>query len=377
MHQVFVNRSVRFNRIKHLLIMIVAVLLATSLAPIVAAQSTPTPTPSIHSDYWPTDGWRTSSPEEQHMDSQLLTEMLDAAQDPHIGLHSLLVIRHGYIVSEHYFQHRAPDQLHDLYSVTKSYVSTLVGIAINQGYIDSLDHPVLDYFPDKTFQNVDERKQAMTLRDLMTMQSGLAWEESLLLTMGQSKDWVTYVLSLPMVAKPGTQFKYCTGCSHIVSAIIQKATNMSTLEFAQKNLFQPLGITDISWRLDPQKIPSGGTDLRMSTPNMAKLGYLFLHNGQWDGQTIVSSEWVQAATSALVKIDSDINYGLMWWTYPNGKAFIALGYNGQTILVIPDLDLIVVTTASTPDHFYDEIAELVKKYVIPAVQDASVDFSTS
>lgn len=339
-----------------------------------AAEATPTPTPAIHNDYWPTEDWRTSSPEDQQMDSQKLTEMLDTVKEKNINLHSLLVIRHGTIVSETYFLNHPSDEKHDLFSVTKSVVSTLVGIAIDQGYIDSLDHPVLDYFPDKTFENVDDRKKDMTLRDLMTMQTGLAWDESMIFQMNRTKDWVSYVLSLPMIFKPGTHFNYCTGCSHVVSAIIQKATGMSTREFAEKVLFQPLGITDINWRLDPEKIPVGGTDLQMSARDMAKLGYLFLHNGEWDGQTIVAPKWVENAITTQVKTDSGLGYGLMWWIDPSLKAYTALGYNGQTVFVIPDLDLIVVTTAATIDHGHNDIFALIEKYIVPAVQDAPSDF---
>ncbi len=361
-------------RTRPYLILIIVGVLSLSFTLSVSADSTPTPSPAIRADYWPTDAWRTSSPEDQQMDSQQLAAMLDDVQQQTINLHSLLVIRHGYIVSETYFLRHPADELHDLFSVTKSFVSTLTGIAIDQGYIDTLDHPVLDFFPDKTFQNVDDRKRAMTLRDLITMQTGLDWTESMLFTMERSPDWVSYVLSLPMIFKPGTHFNYCTGCSHIVSAIIQKTTGMSTREFAETTLFKPLGIADFNWRLDPQTIPMGGTDLQMSARDMAKLGYLFLHNGQWDGQTIVSSEWVDNATSTQVKTDSGLGYGLMWWTYPGLKAYAALGYNGQTVFVIPELDLIVVTTAATLDHGHNDIFALIEKYIVPAVQDAPPDF---
>lgn len=379
MHHITVNRPSRF--LATFLFAVIAAcglglqLSASSL--VLAAEATATPTPTIHSDYWPTTDWRTSSPEDQQVDSQKLTEMLDTVKEKHINLHSLLVIRHGYIVSETYFPNHTSDEKHDLFSVTKSFVSTLVGIAVDQGYIDSLDHPVLDYFPDKTFKNVDDRKKAMTLRDLITMQTGLAWDESMLYQMSRSADWISYVLSLPMNAKPGTEFNYCTGCSHVVSAIIQRTTKMNTREFAEQVLLSPLGITDINWRLDPEKIPVGGTDLQMSSRNMAKLGYLFLHNGEWDGQTIVPGDWVQNAITTQVKTGGDLDYGLMWWNYPRLKAYTALGYNGQTVFVIPDLDLMIVTTAATVNHNHDEIFELIENDVIPAVQDMPSGFLSS
>ncbi len=383
MHHTIVNRPKPRILAACLSILITASILGLQLSVssfAFAAEATPSPAPAIHNDYWPTDDWRTSSPEDQQMDSQKLTEILDVVKEKHINLHSLLIIRHGYIVSETYFPNHPGDEKHDLFSVTKSFVSTLVGIAIDQGYIDNLDHPVLDYFPDKTFTNMDDRKKAMTLRDFMTMQTGLAWDESLIFQMSRSPDWITYVLSLPMKAKPGTEFNYCTGCSHIVSAIIQRVTKMSTRAFGEKVLLNPLGINDINWRLDPEKIPVGGTDLQMSSRNMAKLGYLFLHKGEWDEQTIVSADWVQNATKTHVKTGvvvgtgADLDYGLMWWNYPRLKGYTALGYNGQTVFVIPDLDLMIVTTAATVNHDHDEIFDLIEKYVVPAVQDTPSDF---
>ncbi len=356
-------------------------LVILSLGATLSLAQNATPTSLIHADYFPTEDWQTSTPEEQQMDSQLLTEMVDVVQAENINLHSLLVIRHGYIVSENYFLQHPADEQHDLFSVTKSFVSTLVGIAIDQGYIESLDTPVLDFFSNKAFTHVDARKKAMTLRDLVTMQSGLEWDESLNGQMVRTRDWVTYVLNLPMRADPGTEFAYCTGCSHVVSAIIQKSVGMNTRAFAEKVLFTPLGITQLGWRTDAQSIPIGGSDLKLTARDMAKLGYLFLHNGEWDGQTIVSPEWIDAASSeqvetgVIVGTGSALNYGLMWWTYPQLKAYAALGYDGQTVFVIPDLDLLVVTTAATVTHEHDEIFDLIETYVVPAVRDAPADFS--
>ncbi|MBA3868702.1 MAG: serine hydrolase [Anaerolineae bacterium] len=342
-----------------------------------------TPTPAIHSDYWPTEDWRTSSPEDQQMDSQLLTQMLQAVTDNKINLHSLIVIRHGYIVSETYFPPYTIKRKHEVYSVTKSFTSTLVGIAIDRGFIDSLDHPVLDFFPDKTFENVDARKKAMTLRDLVTMQSGLDWNEEKEMGINTSDDWVAYTLNTPMRAEPGTESYYCTGCAHVVSAIIQKATKTTKRDFADKVLFKPLGISDILWKVDPDGIPSGGTGLRLEPRDMAKLGYLFLHNGEWDGQTIVSADWVKNATTTQAGANVDmatgvkLDYGYMWWTFPRLKAYLALGFDGQLIFNIPDLDLEVVMNASTGTRIYQDTFGLIEKYIVPAVKDMPADFLTA
>ncbi len=380
MFQNIVTQLHRRNPGRLLLAVIVLVLsLPTFTSSFVfGADATPTPTPAISSDYWPTVDWRTSSPEDQQMDSQKLAQVLDTVREKKINLHSLLIMRHGSIVSETYFSPYAADRRHELYSVTKSYVSTLMGIAIDQGYIDNLDHFVLDFFPDHTFKNMDDRKKAMTLGDLVTMRAGLDWDESSSLNrLFNAPDWVTFMLDLPMKDQPGTTFNYCTGCSHILSAILEKATNSKLADFAEKVLLKPLGISDIFWQTDPDNLPIGGFGLRLKPRDMAKLGYLFLHNGQWDGQTIVSADWVQKASHTQVETGGDLNYGWMWWTYPRFKAYTALGYDGQTVFVIPDLDLMIVTTAAIAEHNHDSIFDLIENEIVPAVKDLPKDFLTA
>ena len=329
---------------------------------IVSAQ---TPTPDT---YWPTGGWRTSTPEEQDLDSKYLSEMLDAIKEQKLNLHSLLVIRHGYIVSETYAPSDGQDNKHELYSCTKSFISTLIGIALDQGLLDSLNRPVTGLFPESTFDNLDTLKKDMTVENLLTMTSGLGWEEGDTAYMGmyRSRDWVKYVMDLPMKVQPGTQFNYCTGCSHVLSAIIQKATGAKSSDFAAKNLFKPLGISDVSWETDPSGISFGGWGIRMTARDMAKLGYLYLHQGKWDGQQIVSTKWVETATRKHVSTDNSLDYGYQWWIVPTLQAYAALGRYGQTILVIPRLDMIVVTTAALENH--DPIFALIEGYVVPAVK---------
>jgi CubicO group peptidase (beta-lactamase class C family) len=320
--------------------------------------------------YWPTEGWRTSTPEEQGMDSQKLALMLKAVKRQKLDLHSLLVIRHGYIVSETYYKSYNKNTKHTLYSCTKSFVSTLVGIAIDQGYIDSIELPVLGFFPDLTIQNRDERKEAMTIADLLTMRSGLDWPEGdpVYQEMYRSRDWANFVLDKPMAEQPGSQFVYCSGCSHVLSTIVQQGTGQDALDFAEKTLLAPLGITGVDWEMDAEGIPIGGWGLQLTPRDMAKLGYLYLHDGLWDGQQIVSVEWVRAATQKYTETDSTIGlgYGYQWWTYPSYGAYAALGRDGQTIFVAPDLDLVVVTTAQVNGH--DALFALIEEYVVPAVK---------
>jgi CubicO group peptidase (beta-lactamase class C family) len=325
--------------------------------------------PSASTEEYPTQGWQTCAPEEQGMDSQKLAAMLDAIQQEHLALHSLLIIRGGCIVSETYFASYRADMKHELYSCTKSFIATLVGIAIDKGYIDSVRHPVMDLLGRQTFANQDASKQMMTLEDVLTMRTGLDWVESdaTYRKLYVSRDWVGFVMDEPMAHKPGTVFNYCTGCSHLLSAIVQAKTGMNPRDWAQAALFEPLGISDLDWITDSTGIPNGGWGLQLVPRDMAKLGYLYLHNGVWDGKQIVSAEWVKAATQKHTDTGSNLGYGYQWWTYPALDAYTAQGLYGQTIFVIPRLNLIVVTTAATTDG-HTSIFKLIEEYIVPAAK---------
>jgi CubicO group peptidase (beta-lactamase class C family) len=231
-------------------------------------------------DYWPTNGWRRSTPEQQGMDSTQLAKAVDYLINQRTyAIHSLLVIRNGTIVTDVYFYPFKQGEKHDLASVTKSITSTLVGVAIKQGYIASVRQPVLSFFPGRQIANVDADKNAMTLEDLLTMRAGLECvntpTELSLIQMMQSQNWVQYALDLPMVDAPGERFVYCSPAPHLLQAVIQAATGQQTLGFATKSLFTPLGITDFIWPLDPQGVVHGWGDMRMTPYDMAKIGLLY------------------------------------------------------------------------------------------------------
>lgn len=344
--------------------------IAATGVPTLEATLAPTAEETTASREWPTNQWQTSTPAEQGIDGEKLGEAFQAIATDKIALHSLLIVRHGFIVSETYFGGYDLTTRHRQYSCTKSFIATLIGIAADQGYFPDLNAPVLSFFPEHTFQNVDERKRAMTLENLLTMTSGLAWDESEASYQGmfQSEDWVQYVLDLPMAAQPGSQFNYCSGCSHVLSAILAAQTGQDVYQFARKNLFAPLGITDVRWDEDAQGIEVGGWGLQLTPRDMAKLGYLYLRNGNWDGQQVVSAAWVQSATQGYVEALGDQRYGYQWWTAPRLQGYAALGRDGQTILVVPSLDLVIVTTAQTGGH--GQIFTLIEKHILPAVQDA-------
>jgi CubicO group peptidase (beta-lactamase class C family) len=294
--------------------------------------------------------------------------MLEAVEQQQLNLHSLLIIRNGYLVSETYFEQYQEETRHELYSCTKSFVSTLIGIAIDHGYIDRTDRQIVDFFPKRSFANLDEQKKAMTLKDILTMTSGLDWQEGdpAYGAMYRSSDWVQHVLDKPMIEPPGTQFNYCSGCSHLLSAILQETTGMDPRDFAEQYLFQPLGISNIEWDSDAAGIPIGGWGLQLTPRDMAKLGYLYLQDGQWDGEQIVSAEWVETATRKHTETGGALGYGYQWWTYPSLEAYTATGRYGQTIFVIPGSDLVIVTTAQMEDH--DDVFRLIEDYILPAAQ---------
>ena len=365
MNITLINRSAQCFT---LLCILSVILSGCSSSPAIIVPSNVPSLASTSSTYWPTEAWRTSTPEEQGMDSQKLAQMLTRIHQQQLNLHSLLVIRNGYLVSETYFEPYRQDTSHELYSCTKSFISTLIGIAIDKGYIDRTDHRIVDFFSERTFANLDTQKEDMTLEDLLTMRSGLDWQEGdpVYREMYQSPDWVKFVLDKPMSQPPGSIFNYCSGCSHLLSALLQQTTGMNTRDFAEQVLFKPLGISNVNWDTDAARIPIGGWGLQLTPYDMAKLGYLYLRDGKWEGQQIVPAKWVESATQRHTATDSDLGYGYQWWTYPSLEAYAALGRYGQTIFVIPKSDLVIVTTAGMDNH--DEIFQLIERYIFPAAQ---------
>jgi CubicO group peptidase (beta-lactamase class C family) len=326
---------------------------------------------SANSTYWPIEGWRTSTPEEQGMDSQKLEQMLTVIEEKQIKIHSFLIVRNGYLVSETYFGGFEPDTKHNIQSVGRSFTATLIGIAIDKGFIKGVDQRVLDFFPDRKFESVDAQKQAMTIEDVLTMRTGLDWQEAQgdMELQQQQPDWLKFVLDKPMVETPGSRWNYCSGCSHIFTAILQETTGMNPRDFAEQYLFKPLGIKDAKWMTDPDGIPYGAGGFPLIPRDMAKLGYLYLHNGQWDGQQIVSAEWVQKATQAhvpVLTVDEHFGYGYHWFTVTSMDGYAALGGGGQIILVVPKHDLVIVTTAYTEASIF----ELIEQYVLPSIQES-------
>jgi CubicO group peptidase (beta-lactamase class C family) len=236
--------------------------------------------------------------------------------------------------------------------VTKAVVGTLAAIALKEGKIDRLDAPVLGFFPERNVANLDAHKKAMTLQSLLDMNSGLAWREPLtdeapetMLQMERSADWVGFVLDRPMAQAPGASFNYDSGTWQLVSAIVAKQTGADTLAYARQKLFAPLGIADVAWRRDPQGVPIGGYGLFMQPRDMAKIGYLYLHRGEWEGRQLLPPEWVDKVFSPQVEMRlGTFRYANGWWTLPEKHAHMAVGFLRQLVIVLPDIDTVAVVT---------------------------------
>ena len=254
---------------------------------------------------WPTRVWQFSTPEEQGMDSKVLARLIDD-----VGTYrqdSLLVIRNGRIVADAYYAPYFAGIRHDLRSVTKSFVATIVGVLVQQGKLESADRPVLDFFAEKDIANLDDRKKAITIQHLLDMASGIAWMEraytpdETIMQMYASANPTEFVLNQPMADRPGEKFNYKGGDPYLLSALVNKLTGQNALEFARKELLAPLGIDDVRWiPIDKQGVVSGEAGMFVTPHDMAKLGYLYLRDGVWDGRRLIPSAWVERARNGSV-----------------------------------------------------------------------------
>src|SRR3982751_3924995 len=306
-------------------------------------------TPAAAQVLWPMPDWPVATPESQGMSSGDLDDLIESILKQGDPIHQLLVIRNGRIVLEtafHPFQKNAP---HNLYSCTKSVTSTLIGIAIGQGKIGGVDRRVLSFFPERKIAHRDARKEAMTVEHLLTMTTGFDWAEqgipygnpaNVSWKWSRSPDRAQFVLDTPMRDDPGARFDYNSGASHLLAAILRKVTGQSPLAFAREQLFQPLGISEVSWPADAQGIELGYAGLALRPRDLARIGYLFLHGGSWQERQIVPAGRGRTAGERE-------GYGYQWWIEP-ADGFAARGRGGQVLWVFPDRQIIVVITAGAP-----------------------------
>lgn len=330
---------------------------------------------SLKRDYWPTDHWQQSSPEAQGMDSEKLLRVIPFIIQNLPEIQSLLVVRGGYIVFENYYGLGMPDRQKTVHSVTKSITATLFGIAKDRGLIENLDRTLPEFFPEYFDATTDPRKKTISLKHLLTMTAGLqpvnAKDRSLFLEWSFSADRVKFTIDLPVVQTPGEIFAYSNPISHLLSVILEKKSGQRLESFAHLHLFKPLGIDPRLWREDAQGHNTGHGGLYLSTRHMAKIGFLYLNRGVWDGKQIISADWVDESTRIHVSAGREYAYGYQWWIRPvtGCYSFRAWGRNGQFIVIVPDLDLVVAVTSRTrlpgkPSAHYAPLFDIVAEAVL-------------
>ncbi len=339
-------------------------------------------------EYFPGSSWRTGKPSEQGLDESPIRNYASHVKNGRLQptLTSLLIIKNGYLVFEEYFGDYDGSQPHTLQSVTKSISSTLVGAAIQQGFIKSIDQSILSFFPEyDNVSNMNEHKQAMTLHHALTMRTGQDWTgESHLHPLNRySGDKMKYVLDYKMETSPGKKWYYNSGIAILLGGLLQNATRMDTRDFAKQYLFDPIGATSAKWSWSHRGIPHTGGGLYLKPIDMARIGYLYLNDGRWNNNQIIPSWWVKEAFTRHVPHADDISgvrsigYGYMWWVLPFEKKdtnsqkadiFMAYGHWGQFIFVIPAHNAVVVMTNNNSATYYDEIRPISQlyQYILPA-----------
>jgi CubicO group peptidase (beta-lactamase class C family) len=310
------------------------------------------------------DGWEVSSLSKEGIDEEAIEEIsgIIADIDSYDNILSMLIVKNGKLVHEVYSPYCQRNTLHWMASITKTITSTLIGIAIDKGYIANVDAKLHELLPQFADDFKDPQKRKVALKHIMSMTSGIDWNERVSYNnplnsewqMVETEDWMSYVVSHQVKDEPGTVFNYNTGGIHLLSAVIKSVSGLYAHQFAEKYLLHPMGIYAYQWNKDPMGYPcTGGTDggLGLRTRDIAKFGWLFLKDGKWKGKQIVSAEWVKMAPRiSLTTQGRGSNYHFNWMTgtrSANGKRFeyiASFGYGGQTLYIVPEHDLILVFT---------------------------------
>jgi len=318
---------------------------------------------------------KTVTPPVPEADSADIQKVFEEAGDIS-SLRSLLIQQNGKRITEKYFRNSAPGKAMNTKSASKSIISLLAGIAVDKGIIESVDDRISKYLPEYFESITDSAKHRITIKNLLTMQTGL--ETTSFYNYGAwvtSDDWVAYALNQPMDARPGGDMQYSTGTSHLLSVIITKASGMSTREFADRHLFEPMDIDAGGWDRDPKGYYMGGNNLALTPEAMMKLGQMVLNGGTWHGKRIISKEWLADSFKTYTRSNyNPYDYGYMWWNrkVAGYDTYFAWGYGGQYIFIIPELDGVVVMMSSlanaSQDRGYKEpVFELLADHIIGGV----------
>jgi CubicO group peptidase (beta-lactamase class C family) len=350
------------------------------------------------------DGWRTASADSMGLDRaplEALTRILRSW--PELGVHAVLIERGGALVYEEYFTANderwgtslgrvafTRDTRHDLRSITKSVVSALAGIAIGDGSIASLDRPVLEFFPEYADLNTAERRR-VTLAHVLGMTSGLEWNEDIPYTnprndeirMTRDTAPLRYALAPKFAHAPGAEFTYNGGLTQVMASVLERSTKMPIEDYARRKLFEPLGISDVEWVGDLAGMPSAASGLRLRARDLAKIGSLYLHDGQWNGRQILPRGWAERSTRRHFRFrpsaqnpGGEFGYSYFWWynCYPTPKGLIeartAVGNGQQRIYVLPGLDMVVTIYAGRYNDAHASTlgSRILREHVLPAVR---------
>jgi CubicO group peptidase (beta-lactamase class C family) len=327
------------------------------------------------------DGWSTSTPGTEGIDAAGLEAILESIRDggfPRVD--SMIVARHGRLVAEGYFGGYARDTLHDLRSTGKSFTSALTGIASAQGLL-IVDDPISLYVPDfASHRNMDARKRGISIRHLLDMSSGLDCDDSIPLSPGNEekmyseRNWVKFVLDLPMAYDPGVRSTYCTGGVVVLGSIVASRAGVGLDDYAAANLFGPLEIRNVQWRRSPDGKATGGGGLKLRPRDLAKLGELYRADGIWNGRRVLPAAWVAESRRATTGIRGD-GYGYLWWKRGFERdgivlqSFFTSGNGGNFVFVFPSLDLVVAFTGSNYDsRASDQPFRILAERLLPIVR---------
>jgi CubicO group peptidase (beta-lactamase class C family) len=286
-----------------------------------------------------------STPESQGVSSAMIREFIETADEKVDTMHSFMLVRHGYVVAEGWWKPESAEKPHVLHSLSKSFTSTAVGMAVAEGKM-SVDDPVLKFFPDDAPAQPSDKLKAMRVRDLLTMSTGHNTEPRFT----AEEPWVKSFLAHEVAHKPGAHFMYNTPATHMCSAIVGKVTGQTVLDYLKPRLFDPLGIENPEWGASPQGNTVGGWGLHIRTEDIAKFGQLYLQKGKWNGKQLVPVSWVEMATARQVSNGSDPSkdwdqgYGFQFWRCRHG-AYRGDGAFGQFCLVLPEQDTVIAITA--------------------------------
>ncbi len=334
------------------------------------------------------DFWASATPESQNMDGEMLKALTEKIEAGDFGdINSLVIVKNGKLVYEQYFNGSSRNDLNLAASVTMNVSSTLIGCAIDDGLLSGLDEKIMPMFIDLgIIENGSPWKGQITVGDLLEMKSGFEWDElskpldhvyNDYFQMVSDGDYYRYVLGRPMACEPGTVWNYNTGSAVLLERVIENATGMTAAQYAEERLFGPLGIKDYKWYKwfpDAKGIPNTANGLNLRAVDMAKIAYLYMNDGMWDGKQVVSSEWINQATMPTTDF-GDHGYGLLWWVayIDDGGATrympCASGYGDQNIMYCRDFDLVIVTQADNIKNTASSIAEIVTDYIKPSINE--------